>query len=184
MIKKIPLYKNKKFLVSIVGFFIIFLMVLSSLNVFETPDNTSKIKYKNYVFNKQDTRWITYINNKPFVFFYNPLDVENLTIPYYNFLQSKLYISYDPKDAANERFVLERSAFVLQNSNIRPVLACYSEKDCPDIPIINCSNDAGLYFKYANDTKVYIEDNCLILQGTTDDQLKYLDKIFFNLLGI
>lgn len=183
MIKTIPWYKNKKFLVSLIGIFIIGLMVLSTLNIIETQDNTNKLKYKNYVFTKQNDQWISYINNKPIAFKYNPLELENLTLPNYNFV-SKVYLAYDPVDISNEQFIIQRAASILQYFNVRPVLACYSEKDCPDIPVIKCENDDSLYLRYNNDTKIYIEGKCLVIQGTPEQQLMYLDKIFYKLLGI
>ncbi|MDD5650885.1 MAG: hypothetical protein PHF86_10800 [Candidatus Nanoarchaeia archaeon] len=184
MIKKNHWYQNKKILVSFIGIFIIGLMVLSTLNIIETQDKTNKIKYKNYSFTKQNDQWITYINNKAIAFKYNPLELENTIIPNYNFYISKLYLAYDPIDISNEQFIIQRAGSILQYFNIRPVLSCISEKDCPDIPLINCKNNDALYLKYSNDTKVYIEDKCLVIQGTPDQQLMYLDKVFYNLLGI
>lgn len=182
--KKIKWYNNKKFLVSLIGVFIIGLMILSSLNVFETKDTTNTLKYKNYIFYKQTDQWISTINNQQISFFYNPLQLENVTLPYFSFSLPKMYIAYDPADMENEKFVVQRAYSILQYSNIRPVLACYNEKDCPDIPIIDCSKDDSLYIKYSNNTNIYIQDKCLVVEGNQDYQLKYLDKIFYNLLGI
>ena len=183
MIKITPWYKNKKILVSFVGVFIIFMMVLSTLSIWKTDETTNQLKYKNHVFNKQGDQWVSYFNDKPVAFFYNPLELENLTMPSFTFFD-KTYLAYDQHDIETESFVIQRAFSILQYSNIRPVLACYSEENCPDIPIINCTNDNSLYIKYSNDTNIYIEDKCLVLEGTQDYQLKYLDKIFYNLLGI
>lgn len=184
MIKHTPWYKNKKFLVSIIGIFIIGIMVLSSVNIFREEDASKKIKYNDRIFYKQDTQWMTYINDKPVLFFNNPYDVQNITIPDFNFKLSKLYIAYNPADIESEGFIVNRIAAVLNYFSLKPVLACYNETDCPDIPIIDCSKDDSLYLEYSNDTKIYIENKCLVLKGTIDSQLKYTDKIFYNLLGI
>lgn len=184
MITKVPLYKNKKFLVSLMGIFIIGLMILSSLNIFKTEDSSKQIKYKDRIFYSQGGQWITYINDKPIVFSYNPIEVENITIPNFNFFLPKVYISYDPSDLNNENFIINRLYSMFLYFNIRPVLSCYTEKDCPDIPIIDCSKDNSIYVKYSNDTKIYIEDKCLVLEGTIDSQIKYTDKIFYNMLNI
>jgi len=184
MIKQVPWYKNKKFLVSLMGIFIIGLMVLSSLNIFKEENSNKKIEYKNHIFYKQENQWITYINDKPVSFFNNPYDVENITIPEFNFMLSKLYIAYDPADIENMGFAVNRLMAVLAYFSVRPVLSCYNETDCPDIPIIDCSKDESIYVKYSNDTKIYINDKCLVLEGAADSQLKYLDKIFYNLLEV
>ena len=184
MIKHVPWYKSKKFLVLAMGVFIMFIMVLSSLNVFKGEDTSKKITYNNHIFYKQDTQWMTYINDKPILFFNNPYDVQNITIPDFNFKLSKLYIAYNPADIENEGFIINRIASVLNYFNLKSVPACYNETGCPDIPVINCSKDDSLYLEYSNDTKIYIEGKCLILKGTIDSQLKYTDKIFYNLLGI
>ncbi|MBU0962951.1 MAG: hypothetical protein KKD48_03545, partial [Nanoarchaeota archaeon] len=83
--KKIKWYNNKKFLVSLIGVFIIGIMVLSTLNIFETKDKSNTLKYKNYIFSKQSDQWLTIINGQQVSFSYNPLDLQNLTLPYFSF---------------------------------------------------------------------------------------------------
>lgn len=184
MIKKTHWYQNKKILVSFVGIFIIGLMILSTLNIMDTQDKTNKIKYKNHIFTKQNDQWVTYIDNNAIAFKYNPLELENITIPNYNFYVSKLYLAYDPKDISNEQFIIQRAGSILQYFKIKPVLSCISEKDCPDIPIVNCKDNDVLYLKYSDEQKIYIDDKCLVIQGTPEQQLMYLDKVFYSLLGI
>ncbi|MBU0963396.1 MAG: hypothetical protein KKD48_05830, partial [Nanoarchaeota archaeon] len=142
------------------------------------------LKYKNYIFSKQSDQWLTIINGQQVSFSYNPLDLQNLTLPYFSFAIPKIYVAYDNIDIENERFVIQRAYSMFQYLNIKPVISCYSEQECPDIPLINCLNDDSLYLKYSNDTKVYIEDKCLVIEGNQEYQLMYLDKIFYNLLGI
>lgn len=182
--EKIPLFKNKKFLTSLFGIFIISIMVFSVLNVYETRDKNNIVKYKNYEFVKKDNYWSLNYNGKNLDLRYNPSELEDIKLVNYN-IPEKLYIAYDPKDYENELFVIREGFGLFSYASIKPVLSCSEEKDCPDIPLIDCKVNNAIILKYIEDkTNVYIDNNCLVIEGNTDYQLKYLYKMIYNILGI
>ncbi|MFA5175647.1 MAG: hypothetical protein WC413_00085 [Candidatus Nanoarchaeia archaeon] len=181
---KEPFYKNKKLLVSSIGLFMILIMVLSALNMGSSNEKQEKITYNNYKFTKQDNYWVSYINNQYLSFEYNPYEIENLTLPNYNFNLDKYYIAYNPIQLTQEMQVMQILNYWLNYFNTKPTVACYEEKGCPDIPLIDCKEDNSIKLIYSNQTKVYIEDKCFVLQGTKEEQTKYIYKIVYSLLGV
>jgi len=184
MNKKLPLYKNKRILTSFFGIFIISIMVFSVLNVYQSRDKTKEIEYNGYKFYENNGYWVTNINGQQLTFRYNPLELSNISLLNYN-VYDKIYLSYNPKHFDEERFVLGESLSLFKYVNIKPILSCYEEKDCPDIPLVDCDNYNSILLKYnENKTNIYIENKCLILEGSTEEQIKYVYKITYNLLGI
>lgn len=162
----------------------ILIMVLSALNMGGSNEKQEKITYNNYKFTKQNNYWVSYINDQYLSFEYNPYELENVTLPNYNLNSDKLYIAYSPEQLTQEIQVIQILNSWLNYFNTKPIMACYEEKNCPDIPLIDCKEDNSIKLIYSNQTKSYMEDKCLVLQGTKEEQTKYIYKMVYSLLGV
>ena len=69
-----------------------------------------------------------------------------------------------------------------------PIAACDKNEtlSCGTRPIISCGNTDKivLYVKEANETNVYYNDNCIVVEGSEFELVKAIDKVLLNLYGI
>ena len=64
-------------------------------------------------------------------------------------------------------------------------MACSEEENCPDIPLVDCSNDFQVIsFIESEDNKIYKEDNCIVLGCTSEEVSKCADTFNYVLLGV
>ncbi len=121
------------------------------------------------------------------MFDYGPQELINITLPVEGInIGNKVYLAYKPGDKnTNLDYVLNRLYSVLTLLKIRPIISCYEEENCPDIPVINCNSDHSVFkIVKLNETKIYKEENCLVLQGDNIELNKIANKISLVLLGI
>ncbi len=175
--------KGKKILLPIL---ICFIMVTSILG-YMSSSSSEKVKYKGYKFNKINSGWLTYINDKKIILINSPNELENydieLDLDELNSAQ-KIYLSINP----NDNLFLGN----LQN-NIVPflipkiVVACYEDNEkCVNFPLKDCK-DASDYIKIilikkSENSKFYYKDNCLVIQGSQEEITKMIDKLTLELL--
>jgi len=176
--------KTKKTLTISMGLFIIFVMVFSSLAMWQGSDN--KKTYNDYTFMKSELGWKSYINGQYIEFTYGPWELENIAIPSPIITNTeKIYILYNPQENNLNELSFRKLKSVLNYLQIPSFPACTIEENCPDIPIVSCSDEKdSVYIKLANETRVYKEGNCLILEGSEESQLKEIDKLFYIKLGV
>ena len=125
------------------------------------------------------------IDNQYINFNYGPKDVESITIPFFVISGEKVYVLYNPKEKNYEEYFIQRLLGLLKYKGYNAFVACDSEEDCPDIPILNCtSNYFKFYIKEANDNKFYSEDNCFIIEVNKTEELKVLDRLSYKIFGI
>ena len=74
---------------------------------------------------------------------------------------------------------------ILLYKNIMAFPACTIENGCSDLPIIDCKNiNMIFYFIEKNDTKLYKEDNCIVLEGSKQEQIRLVNRIAYTLFGV
>jgi len=70
----------------------------------------------------------------------------------------------------------------------KPIAACDKNGTlaCRGRPIITCDNtdDLVLYVKEANISKVYYDDNCIVVEGSGFELVKGVDRILYDLYDI
>lgn len=171
--------------------FIIFLMISSAAGFifggFSQEDTGSNLEYKGQKFLlSQDGRFFTTINDVQFVFDYSPSDLETVDVPPLDLFNSqKYYIFFEPsyKDEVID-YNMQKLGYFLQATNKIVYTACAQEEGCPeDLPIKNCQ-DYSFYFKQANQSRAYIQDNCYIIEGKGEEITKITDKVDLKLLGL
>ena len=175
----------------LMALFIIFLMISSAagfiLGSFSQEDNESNLEYKGQKFLlSQDGRFFTTINGIQFVFDYSPQELESINVPPLDLFNSqKFYILFDPsyKNQVID-YNMQKLGYFLQANNKVVYAACTQEEGCPgDLPIKNCQ-DYSFYFKQANQSRAYIQDNCYVIEGKDEEITKITDKIDLKLVGL
>lgn len=161
-----------------------------------------------YSFVKFDDLWYTQFKSPKgtrlynIQFRYGPREVENINIG--GSLNTELlnsatdyYVTFNPigdydPDGDTFKYVVLAVADFNQNMiNLffkKPIAACDKNetKVCIGRPIITCDNTDGvvLYIKEANNTKVYYDDNCIVVEGSGFELVKGVDRILYEFYGI
>lgn len=171
--------------------FIIFLMVSSAagfiLGSFSQDKPENSLEYKGQQFlPSQDGRFFTTINGVQFVFDYSPQELETVDVPSLDLFNSqKFYILFEQsyKDQVID-YNMQKLGYFLQANNKIVYVACTQEEGCPeDLPIKSCQ-DYSFYFKQANQSKAYIQDNCYVIEGSGEEITKITDKVDLKLVGL
>ena len=175
---------------------IVFLMVSSVVGfvIFSGAGNDNNevnadFEYNGYGFTKLNSGWLTKINQAEVYFDYLPTEVSEIN---YNkeeklSISSKVYLAYDPAEKdSNMDFILGKVDQNLRILGYTTNLACINEQNCPDIPIVDCSNNQNvLLIKIGNTNRIYKQDGCLFVEG--EDIIgvsKSSDKFIYSITGV
>ena len=152
-----------------------------------------------YSFVKFDNLWYTQFKSPKgtrlynIQFRYGPKEVEPIKI--YGSLDTELfnnasdyYVTFNPAGKDFSHVAVAVADFNQHMTNIffkKPIAACDRNQTwaCRDRPIITCENtdNVVLYIKEANNTKVYYDDNCIVVEGSDFELVKGVDRILFDL---
>ena len=183
---------KKKFnTVKAMAWFIIIVMTLSVLGVvgssFFEDTNVPFETYNEFAFYNSSNSWTATINGKVYAFRNFPRNLEPISLPIdpINWLGTdKIYLGSKPNSEFNVQQQLILLSTIFQTSGIRPQLACTEEIGCPDIPIIDCSNN-GVILRHGTETKISQENNCLILSASDNLELqKITERLIYRFLGV
>ncbi len=104
---------------------------------------------------------------------------------------SKFYITSDPLEENKSLIaisLLELNLNLVKGLGAKTTVACYKNETeaCYNRPIITCDNteEAVIFVKTGDKTKVVLDGNCIVIQGKGDDLLKAVDKVLFDFYGI
>ncbi|MFH1839900.1 MAG: hypothetical protein ABH849_02010 [Nanoarchaeota archaeon] len=175
--------KKKVFL----GIFIVVIMVSSILGyTFKEDEEDSGIVFNGVQFYQNQDKWVAYVGNGYFAFDYLPNEVEEIQYETFQINSNKVYLGYIPTEKnVNFDYGLSKVYSTLNSLGIKSVLACSEEENCPDIPLVDCSNEFQVVsFIESEDNKIYKEDNCIILECTSDEISKCADTFNYVLLGV
>lgn len=180
-------------------FFSIFIVVIMSLSIIGfliggRGGGEQKLKYNDISFIRRGNTWITFVNNKQLVFDYFPEQVEDVNISpeiVAKFNTLEIDTTYDVNDSFAESIAL--SQYRLQQ-NLGAVTNLYIRQGLTtnntfDLSIITCSDATDfvpvLYFKQSNETKVYLENNCIIIEADSEaDVLRAKDRLLYGYFNI
>jgi hypothetical protein len=188
--KSTAFFKSKKFLTSLIGFFIIMIMALSALDLWKGSGDS--YTYHNTKFTKQDTGWLAYVGSAPVLLAYSPQELENVTdvdFSSFNSLQ-KIYIVSDDPQAMYRSIDYFRKKIPLSPLK---TLACtpeaYNVTECADLPLKDCKdadNTVGvIMFQKADAVSAsFITNTCLEIKGTNDELVKVIDKSMLKMAGV
>ncbi|MBU1704050.1 MAG: hypothetical protein KJ922_01690, partial [Nanoarchaeota archaeon] len=175
---------------------------LHRLNLDGKLDTQQGYLYNGYSFVNYDGIWYTQIMSPKgtrmydSAFRFGPREAED--VPIIGRLDATLfnrastyYVTFDPL-GSQFNYVAVAVADINQNMmkvfEKTPIAACDKNETeaCNERPIIDCSNtkDLVFYIKEKNETRVYIEDNCINIEGSQAEMVRAVDKLLFVLYGI
>lgn len=157
---------------------------------------------KAYSFIKFDNLWYMQLTSPSGKRLYNmalrygPKDLENIKIKgrlnttlFDN--SSEYYVTFNPKGNDFSHVALAVSDFNQHMTNVffkMPIAACDRNEtySCETRPIITCENinKLVLYVKEANETNVYYNNNCIVVEGNGFELVKGIDRVLLNIYGI
>jgi|TARA_Y100000310_G_scaffold207348_1_gene207853 hypothetical protein len=155
-----------------------------------------------YSFIKFEDLWYTQLMSPKGTRFYNiqfrygPRELEDIKIGgtlNANFLNDakEYYVTFNPAGNDFSNVALAVADFNQHMTNIffkQPIAACDKNETlaCRNRPIITCdnTNDLVLYVKEANFSKVYFDDNCIMVEGSGLDLVKGIDRILLSFYDI
>ena len=180
----------------IMVFFMAFIMIGSVFGVifFGYNEQENKVKYNNAVFVEKEGLWSAKINNKEAVFNYLPTDVTDVDIESAVLDRISDIVEIDPTSEVNNSFkeyialAQHQMTLTLNNFNIY-VRSGFTTENEFNMPIVTCedatSNVPIVYFIESNQTKVYLEDNCIIAEGKDGfDFLRIKDRLLYGIFDI
>lgn len=170
-----------------IGVILIFVMVISVLgfalqgfgsgNTDTEDSSVNNIEYNGFEFVNQNGLWV--LGN--FIFRNVPQQVEDIgfvssTI---NDYQGKpLYISSESDEAELEIYIN------IGNIALRIQKACTEEEECSgDFPVKTCT-DNFIIIRESNISNIMQQDNCVFIEGDSEDLTKLTDQFLFKILGI
>ena len=129
-------------------------------------------------------------------FRYGPRELEDLKIG--GTLNTKLfndateyYVTFNPTGNDFSSVALAVGDFNTHMTKIffkKPIAACDKNGSlaCEGRPIITCenTNDLVLYIKESNNSRVYYDDNCIVIEGSGFELLKGVDKVLLDFYNI
>ena len=167
-----------------------------------TGQKVEKHYYNGFEFVRRGNFWLTDWERKDgtnytIEFRNSPWDVENVTVSGKVDDRFKLwphiFLTHDPTDQPTESTpFVALSAFnlarILSEVFEKDVIAaCYANitESCAARPIATCSTNASvIYLKVANETGIFLDGNCVVIQGSEENLTKAADKAIYQWLGI
>jgi len=167
--------------------FIIFIMVFSVLGFMwgGSMDESTTITTDEYNLIEYNNKWILEKEGIPYSFDYHPSELTDIQVDSFNINNPKYYIIFNPEEKdANLDYSFEKLYYTLNQFGVQVFLACSEEENCElDIPIKDCS-EHSFYFKKAEETNVYLDENCIVIEGDNQGLSKAVDKLNYLFLGV
>jgi hypothetical protein len=181
---------------TIIVIFIAFIMVTSIIGfIFVSSPSGGKLKFNKFTFVKKGNLWSTSVNKKEALFNYYPAEVVDINLD--PLIKEKVMntLEVDSTYSFNNTFVgsVELALFQLE-TDLNFHFGKFLRKgliinNSFNLPIITCNDSTEiipvLYFKESNETKIYLEENCIIAEAKNGiDFLRIKDRLMYGLLGI
>ncbi|MBL7147784.1 MAG: hypothetical protein ISS82_03090 [Nanoarchaeota archaeon] len=176
-----------KFSNLIIPLFIIAIMVFSVIGFMWGGNNEESTPYTGdeYGLIKTNNKWVLEKEGKQYVFDHHPNELKEILVEPFTINNPKYYLIFDPEDKDNNLdYSLGKLYFTLKQFNLQIFLACSKEENCGlDVPIKDCSEHA-FYFKKSNETKAYLDKNCIVIEGDNLGLSMAVDKLNYLFLGV
>ena len=148
-------------------------------------DSSTSIKYQGIKFIRDNQGiWSARVNDKLVYVLNNPKNLENISNIGIDILEfnsyKKIYLSTDPSEQINNLLGgFTTNILPLITTTIRP--ACFIDlESCKTLPLKDCNDsdsDTGIIvIKKSNINKIEYSNNCLIIQGDSEELQKMIDK--------
>ncbi len=176
------------------AWFIIILMSLSVLGFIGgslyggNSDSSTKTEYNGFTFYNRNFRWEAQIQGQTYSFQYLPTELENITfaVPLDDLRSSpRMYLGYKPNDTIAVQPYLQHLARVLFANGIIPQDACTEERNCPDIPVLDCTEKPGIMMLAGEHNAYAREEKCIVITiADTAEAQKATERLIYGWLGV
>lgn len=168
--------------------------------MFSKQDETQSYSYNGFVFTNITGLWFTELQkagtNKVYSvpLHFGPLELKDVPIEgdvnvFKNL--TELYLTFDPTGEEFSYIALaasEISINLAQTLDITPVAACTvnDSRVCEGRPIIDCKSNGSpaIMLRYDNSTRVFVENNCIFVQGAQKDLIKAADRLLLKWFSV
>ena len=179
----------------LISYFIGIIMVGSAFGVifFGFGSNENAIKYKEFKFYNKGDLWSVKIDGKEALFTNLPDQVSNIDVEAIAISKLKGSAQIDSTSKFNDTLAepIALAQFQMSSSlnNFGIFLRNGFVENISNFPIISCEDATSfvpvLYFRSANQTKVYLENDCLIAESSNGaETLRLRDRLVYGILGI
>jgi|SRR3989344_2631835 len=173
---------NKKRMVIIAGFILIFLMVGSMFLGGDNEEESDGFNYNGYYFYRVGNFWEVNINNNLMKFQYSPKDVEGLG-PSFLGNTKVVYFFYDEDLQSIASFY--DNVFKVGGYNV--MYGCNND-DCDSLQPKDCKESTSalmIYFERAEDGLIFDKrDNCIVFRGDEENLNKLAYWFIYRFLGV
>lgn len=198
MVKPVQSWKAFLIVLAILAVIVAGIFVAQQFYTPRSPYET--LTYNNFEFQKIEGTWYTHIQRDGQLYNvglrYNPKETETVPIRGQlnaTFKQQPYVVTFDPdENASNFKYlalgVAEFGLNVVRGLGGEMVSACTKNftDACSNRPIVTCDNDnlAVVYFRTKNETRVRLDGNCLIIEGTELELIRATDRVLYHFYKI
>jgi hypothetical protein len=195
--KALPPWKAFLILIAILAAIAAIVIILPR---FYTPSSPNRLVYNYFEFQKIGGAWHTNWQRGNTTYDvslrYSPLEVENVSVSGTGlndtFMRQPFYLTFDPDDNSTNFQYLALTMGELGLNLVRGLgaqiqIACTKNISdaCEAHPIITCADDQAVwYIRSANETKVLLQGNCIIIQGNELELVKAADRVLYHFYKI
>lgn len=186
--------RDNKLARNLVTAFIIVLMVGSVIGYMFGRDSGEILKYNGYKFSKVNNKLLLKVDKTDVWFDYFPSSVEDINISseILDKLSNKIEIdsTYDNNSKWKEgigiaQYDLEQGFNLI---GVYLVRGLTTENEF-GMPVVRCDTATNkvpvIYFKESNQTKVWVEGNCIIAEAKNEiDFIRIKDRLLYSLFGV
>lgn len=170
--------KKKISWLPITALIIIIIMVGSSLVLMKDQDGDS-YDFNGFSVTKTEQGWGVSKGQGSLLFLYDPKSLQDIPADKFSLTNNKVYLILDD-NYTQESSVLKG---YLNKFGIPVNDACFSEENCPDIPLVTCdSTSTVIYFKEGNNS-IAKDNKCVILNTDAESKHKLVDVFIYKLMG-
>ena len=169
-------------------------MTMSVLGYMIGKDSEDSLKYNDFKFFIVGNMYKTEVNGNSIYFNYNPLQIESIEIEDSIIEKLKNSVQIDTTSGVNSSYKesIALAQFELVNylsSNNQFLRTGFTTENEFNLPVITCLDSSEsvpvLMFEKSNETKIYSEGNCIILNARSEnDFLALKDRILYGVFGI
>jgi len=160
---------------------------------FSGGGSTGRVSYNGFDFINRGTHWSTTIDGREALFTYFPSDLGFIfvNLDVINLLRSvvQIEITSDFNDTFAQEIALAEFNIGLTLNNFNVFVRQGFTSKQQNFPVIKCDSATNfvpvIYFKSSNVTKVYLEDNCIIVEAVSRTDVERIkDRLVYGILRI
>ena len=152
-------------------------------------NSASSLEYNGHTFTLENNYWVTNIAGQEKYFLSPPTALEAFSVPSNTaeiLSNNKIYLAYDPQNTVDLAALQPLAYSFFSPFGVQVFPACTEEEGCPDIPVIDCSQDHAIIFLISEEeTSTTAQESCLELRALNVATMqRQLERTFYTALGI